>query len=343
MKSILSAFGLTDSQMRILFSLESYMSSYDARQEESLGSKLNPLKAKHEMKEKWCHLYHTNLNNFLKAESKSEEPEELSLLNTPSEISTAIVNESEKSETDTWKYLVIIECALFQPYFPLSEDAEDAKAYKGLEMDDSSRKEMLEKISLWMGISPDFYQNITDTYEKTIKKMNGYWNKVLIGVGAGIVASLLAVATMGGSIAAMFAASGLYGAAAISSGLAALGGGAVAAGGLGVAGGMAVLVGGGVLLGSGAGASITMAIASTNPTGIMTETAKLFVVLKEIILGLNHDTQRAQEIIGGVVDKIAEYKKEIARLKALIADNKEQIKNLEKSIGYLEDFLKMAA
>lgn len=340
---MLSAFGLTDSQMKILFSLECYMSFYDAHQKETLSSQLNPLRGKHDMKEKWCNQYRYALYKFLSEESKTINSSEPTILTSQEQIIHAISNESEKADSDMWKYLVLLECTLFQPYFPLSENADDVKAFKNLKMEDSSRDAMLKTFSRWLNVSYDFVKDVVGTYEKTIKKMNGYWSKVLMGVGAGIVASVLAVVTAGGSIAAMFAASGLYGAAAVSSGLAALGGGAIAAGGFGMAGGMAVLVGGGMLLGSGAGASIAMAIASTNPKGIMMETAKLFVMLKEVILGLNHDTQRAQEIIEGVVDKIASYKKEIARLQVLINDNKEQIKNLEKSIKYLEYFLKMAS
>lgn len=343
MNQMLSAFGLTDSQMKILFSLENYMSFHDAHKEESISSKLNPLKGKHEMKEKWCNEFQYALFKFISEESNTNNTSEPKLFYSQQQIIQAISVESEKADSEMWKYLVLLECTLFQPYFPLSENADDAKQTKNLKIEDSSKEEMLRMFSIWLNISYDFVKNVTDTYEKTIKKMNGYWNKILIGVGAGIVASVLAVVTAGGSIAALFAASGLYGAAAVSSGLAALGGGAIAAGGFGMAGGMAVLVGGGMLLGSGAGASIAMAIASTNPKGIMMETAKLFVMLKEVILGLNHDTKRAQEIIDGVVDKIASYKKEITRLQALISDNNEQIKNLEKSIKYLEDFLKMAA
>lgn len=343
MNGILSTFGLTYSQTRILFSLQCYMSFYDAGREEALMDKLNPFKGKHEMKLKWCSEYHSALKNFLAEETKMEGSPAPTLYVTHTSICNAINIESANSENDLWKYLVLLECTLFQPYFPLSENEEENKAFKGLEMTDESREEMLKKFASWLKIDYDFVKQATSTYEKTVKRMSGYWSKVLIGVGAGIVASLLVVATGGGSIAALFASSGLYGAAAISSGLAALGGGAIAAGGLGMAGGMAVLVGGGVLLGSGAGGAISMAIASTNPTGLMTETAKLYVVLKEIILGLSHDTKRAQEMIESVVDKIAEYKKEIVRLKAQIANNKEKIKNLEKCIGYFEDFLKMAS
>ena len=329
--------------MRILFSLECYMSFHDALQPESFASKLNPLKGKHEMKEKWCNKFRASLYDFISEESNSKGTIEPTLYFSSQQITDAISQESKKNDSDMWKYLILLECSLFQPYFPFSEDAEDSKSFKKLKMADSSRERMLKTFSDWLNISYDFVNEVTKTYEKTIKKMNGYWSKVLIGVGAGITASLLAVATGGGSIAALFASPGLYGAAAINSGLAALGGGAIAAGGFGMAGGMAVLVGGGMLIGSGAGASVAMTIASTNPTGLMMETAKLYVMLKEIILGLNHDTQRAQEIIESVVDKIASYKKEIARLKTLISDNKEQIKNLKKSISYLEDFLKMAS
>lgn len=209
-------------------------------------------------------------------------------------------------------------------------------------MGDDSRKEALGNIAAWLGIEQGEMKRMMDAYENSVKKLTGYWNKVFIGIGAGVVAALLAVFTCGGSIATLFGASGLHGAAAISSGLAALGGGAIAAGGMGVAGGMAVLIGGGVLLGTGTGASVSMLLASTNPSAVMNECAKMFVVLKEIVLGMQHDTKRAQEILAGIIDKVASLKKEVSSLKAEQEKDKTKIKNLEKSIKYLEKFLEIA-
>lgn len=347
MDKMLSSFGLTNTQARILFSLEGYMCTYDAEKSKSDLDSVHLFKDKAKKKVRlklcWCKEYRTSITNFLIEKTVMEGTQVPSLCDTTEQICTAIALECKKSENEIWKYLILLECTLFQPYFPLNENEDEIQSLKGLQIEDRTRKEILEKIAKWLDINYNFVKQIQNSFEKTVKTMNGYWKKVFIGVGAGIVASVLAIATWGGSIAAMFAASGLYGAAAISSGLAALGGGAIAAGGFGMAGGIAVLVGGAALFGTGAGGTISMMIASTNPEGVMMEAAKLYVVLKEIILGLDHDTKRALEVIEGVIDKISDYKKEIARLKAEAEENKKQIKNLEKSIKYLESFLKMAS
>lgn len=325
--------------MRILFSLECFMTASDVSKEMSKA----PYSEKFKMKNFWYQEFKKKLIVFINEQDRNSGG--CTAINDTREwLIEAIVKENNECENNLWKYLIMLECTLFVPYFPLyeGENSADNKLFKGLKYSDKSREEALRTISAWLGINYQFVIDCQKTYERAIKKMNGYWNKVLIGVGAGIVASLLVVATMGGSIVAFFAASGLYGAAAVSSGLAALGGGAIAAGGFGMAGGMAVLVGGGLLLGGGAGATLTMTLASTNPTGIMTETAKLYVVMKEIILALNHDTKRALEIISSVIDKISDLKKEITELKLKQKENAEKIKNLEKSISYLEEFLKMS-
>ncbi|MDE6562500.1 MAG: hypothetical protein K2K75_14045 [Muribaculaceae bacterium] len=340
MNESITTFGLTFQQMRILFSLEYYITRKDADAEEKFIDKINFLAADHANKKLWLGNFEKEIINFMK-ETNSNEANECSLIKDTAELREAILKEERNSDRDIWKYLVILECILFNPYFPMTEEDIKNKTYKGLSLDDDIKHESVNTIASWLDINHDQVKALREAYESGIKKMTGYWNKVFIGIGAGVVAALLAVVTCGGSIAALFAASGLYGAAAVSSGLAALGGGAIAAGGFGMAGGMAVLIGGGVLLGTGAGASVSMALAETNPSGVMNECAKMYVVLKEIILGIQNDTLEAQQILSGVVDKVASLKKEIVELRIQQAKNKEKIKNLEKSIEYLEKFLTM--
>lgn len=340
MNQSINLFGLTPSQMRILFSLEYYMADLDAEKDAKLLDVLNPFSADHKEKKVWADKFRQNVIAFMKAES-SEEASTAVVDDSPS-LRSIILEEENKTESSTWKYLILLECMVFSPYYPMSEEDSEKKNFKGLSMGDDSRKEALGNIAAWLGIEQGEMKRMMDAYENSVKKLTGYWNKVFIGIGAGVVAALLAVFTCGGSIAALFGASGLHGAAAISSGLAALGGGAIAAGGMGVAGGMAVLIGGGVLLGTGTGASVSMLLASTNPSAVMNECAKMFVVLKEIVLGMQHDTKRAQEILAGIIDKVASLKKEVSSLKAEQEKDKTKIKNLEKSIKYLEKFLEIA-
>lgn len=342
MNESITSFGLTFQQMRILFSLEYYITKQDAEGTERFLDMINPFAGDHANKKEWLKSYDEEIRRFMKTTHPTES-ENCTLIKNTKELREAIIREENNSDREIWKYLVILECILFTPYFPMSEKDTKDKTYKGLSLDEDIRKSSVNTVAGWMDIAPDKVKLLKEAYESGVKKLTGYWNKVLIGIGAGVVAALLAVVTCGGSIAAMFAASGLYGAAAVSSGLAALGGGAIAAGGFGMAGGMAVLIGGGLLLGTGAGAAVSIGLAETNPNGVMNECAKMYVVLKEIILGMQNDTKQAQEILAGIVDKISALKKEIVELQIQQEKNKEKIKNLEKSIDYLEKFLKIAS
>lgn len=338
MNESITTFGLTFQQMRILFSLEYYITKKDAEGEEKFIDKLNFLAADHTNKKFWLEKFEKEIINFMK-NTNSNEVNACSLIKDSAELREAILNEERKSEREIWKYLVILECILFAPYFPMSENDIKDKTYKGLTLDDDIKRDSVNTIASWLDINSSEVKKLRTSYESGVKQLSGFYNKLFIGIGAGIVAALLAVVTCGGSIAAMFAASGLYGAAAVSSGLAALGGGAIAAGGFGMAGGMAVLIGGGVLLGTGAGASVSMAIAETNPSGVMNECAKMYVVLKEIVLGIQNDTIQAQEIMSSILDKITTLNKEIFDLKIQSEENKAKIKVLEKNIEFLENNL----
>lgn len=124
----------------------------------------------------------------------------------------------------------------------------------------------------------------------------------------------------------LFAANGLSGAAAISAGLAALGGGAVAAGGFGMAGGIAVLVGGGSLLGATAGTAVGASIASLGSNAVLSEAAKLQVVLKEIVLAIQKDTSYFQQILLNINQQVSQLKSEVIKLKTANEKNKKKIK-----------------
>ncbi len=365
MNNSITTFGLTFQQMRILFSLEYYITKQDTEGTEKFFDKYNLFVADHKNKKLWLDEYSREINLFMKNTNPSD-IQECSLIKSTQELREAILLEEKTADRESWKYLIILECLLFNAYYPMTKKDAEEKTYKGLTLDEEIKNDSLNTISSWLDISSNEVKKLKEAYESGIKNLTGFYTKLFIGIGAGVVAALLAVVTWGSSIAALFAATGLNGAAAVSSGLAALGGGAIAAGGLGMAGGMAVLIGGGVLLGTGAGASVTVMLAETNPGGILNECAKMFVVLKEIVLGMQHDTKVVQEILSGVVDKIAALKKEVVELKLQIEkikeiirtlekhmkdleekllvqqkEYKEKIKNLEKSIEYLEKLLSM--
>lgn len=335
MKESITTFGLTSQQMRILFSLEYYITKQDAEGTEKFLDMINPFSGDHSKKKLWVKEFDQKICGFMK-EANLNKTADCSLIYDHRDLQKVILNEYDNSDRGLWKYMVMLECILFTPYYPMCEGDDKKKKYKGLSLDEDIKKASVNTVASWLDITPNEVKLLKEAYESGVKKLTGYWNKIFFGIGAGVVAALLAVITCGGSIAALFAASGLYGAAAVSSGLAALGGGAIAAGGFGMAGGMAVLIGGGVLLGAGAGTSVSMALAETNPKGIMNECAKMYVVLKEIVLGLQHDTMQAQQIISGILDKMAVLNKEIVDLKIHIEENKAKIKTLAENIDYLE-------
>ena len=172
------------------------------------------------------------------------------------------------------------------------------------------------------------------------KRLNGYWKKVVVGSAIGVVIIAIAVATGRYRILALLAPEGLSGAAAISAGLAALGGGAVAAGGYGMAGGIAVLVGGGSLLGIGVGGSMGILLASKNSNVLLSDAAKLEVVLKEIVIGVQKDTTSFQKILNQLAAQKEELRKKVEELQTQSDRNKKEIKELKKSLSYLEKVIK---
>lgn len=329
MDQTLMIFGLTKEQLRLMFSFQCYMVKQDAEREKGFIDNINPFVASHENRLKWYQSYKANLELFL----SQQQPEESynTLLPTTFNMKSSAYQLSKKYEVSLWKYLIFLECVLFQPYFPLSEKDKDNKTYKGLKLDSDIRKECLNNIADGLNIDRKYVKIFQKEYENNIKTLNGSGTKIAIAVGAGIVAALLVVATAGGSIAALFAAEGLYGAAAISSGLAALGGGAVAVGGLGMAGGIAVLAGGGVLLGGGAGAGVGMALASTSPDTVMSEAAKIMIVIKEVLINIMHDKKRVTDIIITINERIIDLQKRIDELELEDQKTKEKIKELKKA------------
>lgn len=242
--------------------------------------------------------------------------------------------------------MILLECTLFIPYYPLEQQEPDnnyffdkiKKAFGGLSLNENSQKTSLIIIAELLNINNKYIDIFRKRYQEALRSLSGFWKKVLLAGGAGMLVAVAIVLLFINPIAAAFAAPGLAGAAAFSAGMAALGGGAIAAGGFGIAGGIAVLVGGALLLGGGAGTGIGILAASSSSSAIvLTELAKMEVVLKEIILGIQHDIQMLQEIIMNLNDSLNEMRKEVVKLKMENEKNKEKIKNLEESIEYLKE------
>lgn len=289
------------------------------------------------VKGQWLKSWEASINDYL---AKLDASKNLRLLVTDKAIKESIQVESH-TETEIWKYLILLECVSFSPYYPLGgtqeERDESGKLYAGQKFDKEGRKEILVRIANLLGIDVSYIGKFEKSLKSALRKISGSALIITLGITIGILAVLAAIFLTGGfgAIAAAFAPEGLSGAAAISSGLAALGGGAVAAGGFGVAGGMAVIVGGGSLIGIGLGGSAGLVIAKANSKMVMYEAVKLEVVMKEILLAVQKDTKSFQEILNKLTADREELRIEVERLKASQEESKKQIKELEKSIKYL--------
>ena len=109
-------------------------------------------------------------------------------------------------------------------------------------------------------------------------------------------------------------------------------------GGAGMAGGAAAIVGGGALLGAavgGAGEGVAGALINSSPKFVLTQAAKLEVVMKEILLNANHDIVNAQLIMNSLKEKIHELQRELDEIKLAREDDKKALNNLNKSLSYL--------
>ena len=334
MEKACSIFGLTIEQTQLLFSLQRLITDGDCSYTLANGDGFLAKSDAAQKKKLWLNRWDTSIANYLKKLSNKD----LAPLRTDDEMRNLICN--IKSETNIWKYMIFLECVLYRPYYPLSENKDDYKQFKGLNLNKEKRKEILYHICSLLAIDTKYIERFESAYSKSIKSLSGYLTKVAAAAGVGLILILIAIVTFQYQIIAFFAAEGLHGAAAISAGLAALGGGAVAAGGFGMAGGIAVLIGGGSLLGISAGGAVGISIASLGANAVLSEAAKMQVVLSEIVLAIQKDTKSFQEILFNIQRQNQKLKQELNLLKTETEKNKKQIKNLEKSIEYLEKLIK---
>lgn len=336
MEDKFSVFGLTAEQSEVLFALQRKLTSNDVNVEGQKKTFIGPNKKG--PKQLWLDTWDRSIEDYLKTFGGRSSQTKLGDYDLVKKIKQLDLITQNK----VWKYMVFLECVLYSPYYPLSDNKDAYKPFKGLSIDKKARKETLEKIADILQVDKKYIKIFKDAHSSAVKKLSGYWTKVAMGAGIGIILILIAIVTFQYEIIAFFAAEGLHGAAAISAGLAALGGGAVSAGGLGMAGGFAALVGGGSLLGASAGSAVGVSIASLGSNAVLSEAAKLQVVLKEIVLAIQKDTKYFQQILLSINMEISNLKREIIMLKNTSTDNKKKIKNLEKSIDILEKLVKNA-
>lgn len=331
--NVLSVFGLTFKQTCLLFSAERLIIVNDITYSE-MQNKIDEAN----LKKAWLKKWDSQINAYL----KELESNNCSVIGGIESIDPQLLFNSIKNESKNlaWKYLILLESILFNPYYPL-EKIEDKgmlenfkEKFKQLSLNKDNRIYSLNKIATILEINHSYIEILQKRYESSLNKLSGFWEKIAIGVGIGAIVTTAIVLFFINPIAGAIAGPGLYGAVAFNVGMAALGGGAIAAGGFGVAGGIAVLVGGSIVLGGSTGAVI--GAFANNPKIMMTEMAKMEVVLKEIILGIQKDTKLFQDILLQLIDNENEMKMEIKRLKLNVEANKEKIKNLEEAVKYLE-------
>lgn len=326
MENITSIFGLDADQTLLLYSLE-YMITLDDVEES-----LKRDQKKGSIKREWLISWTNGINNLLHSMGVQK-----NVLTNKEEMSSLYNRIKGKYNQNAWKYMILLECTLFIPYFTLSSEKETIKKYKGLKPSKSNLKESVNNVSSILGTDTKYIDIFKKDYKSAIKKLTNHWMKVLFGSIAAAFALIAIVITFQYEIAPLLAP-GLYGVAAVNSALATLGGGALAAGGLGIAGGELVVVGGGAILGTSLSSGV-MALIGSSSDFTLSQLARLQVVLKEIIMGMQNDVNMIQKILLNQQDKINELRKEVIRLKADIEKNKNKIKNLEKSINYFERFM----
>lgn len=285
-----------------------------------------------EVKSKWTDNWEDTVTEYMKG---IDQESELSLLSSMDEIKHLIKRLDAKTSNPLWKYLILLECCTFTPYIPKDKTSSDYEVLKKCvyyENDD-----LLIHICEVLGIESEFVALFKKSYDKAFKRLSGYWKTMAISTGIGVAAALASVIVFQPYV--LFAAPGLTGAAAVTSGLATLGGGAVAAGGLGMAGGMAVVIGGGTLLGAGAGSSAGNMITKMSAGAVLCESAKMEVILKDIVLGVQKDTHYFQEILIRVTEQMQQLRKKIIYLQVKGAEYEKRIEELEKKIEFLEKLI----
>lgn len=337
---LFSKFGLTVEQTQILFSLQHQLVKEDVNFTKAQNGLLIDMQKRASVKKEWLDAWDLAIEKYLTA--LANDGRNWRVLHS-NDLVEAIKKEDAKSNNTIWKYLILLECCIFNAYYPLGgteeELKESGKRYSGLKFEDTNKKCSLIEICDMLSIDSKYIDIFIKRYKSALSNLTGRWKKILVGGIVGVILILIIIITWQYELLGLFALEGLSGAALISSGLAALGGGAVAAGGFGVTGGIAVLVGGGSLLGLSVGGGVGLAIASNSSDIVMSEAAKMEVVLKEIVMAIQKDTVSFQNILAQLMTEKETLKNELEQLKNQQEENKKKIKELEKSIKYLEKLL----
>lgn len=173
-----------------------------------------------------------------------------------------------------------------------------------------------------------------------LRRRSVRWGRVAVvgvGVGLGVVTGGMAAPLIG---AAIGSAAGLSGAAATSAGLATLGGGSIAAGGFGVAGGTALITSVSAVVGAGAGAAGGRLVGWSSGQ-VVAETVRLHLVTAMVLIGTQHDDEKARRVVQGLQARLVEVTASIStlgdRLRSLTEDNARLTAENKQLRGELQD------
>lgn len=342
-------FGLSIEQTCLLYSLQRFITSNDIDTSPAIKPKE---KERVFWKRAWLDEWDTAISVNLKATLRAPEAYSHPLYSL-AECENLKNKVSCQAKNDLWRYLILLECVLYVPYYMLEEaSSKEARKlfkerYKGVSCDASRKKEALDAIARLLDVDSSYISVFQKEYEAVLRVLTDYWLKVA-GFGAvGVIVTLIAISTFQYEILSVFAAPGLSGAALVSSGLAALGGGALAAGGLGMAGGTAVLVGGGSLLGASFGTGVGSIVTSFGSGLVASEAAKQYVVLRKVIgnnviggISAVDINRRIEENCSGMKTELISLKEKVHHSDSDKKTIKHSIKNLQESIKIMEKLLK---
>lgn len=91
-------------------------------------------------------------------------------------------------------YGVFRMCFIFT-ILSLSDNKEAYKPFKGLAIDKKVRQETLNEIADILCIDKKYIKVFENSHKSAVKKLSGYWTKVAMGAGIGIIVLLIAIVT----------------------------------------------------------------------------------------------------------------------------------------------------
>ena len=327
-QDIIKNFQLSTKQTEILYNFEKLKVEADIKIEKD--DKVKSLKIN------WLLDWEAGISDFFKRISLQSP--EINWYTDVSELNKQIEAEFSGEPNSIWYDLVLLEVVLFVPYYPLNVEKEEIKKFKKVNY---KKSEWLDFIVYSQKHSDsDLLKRYKKTYKKSISRMKGTKEKIIISL---LVTSLITALTAGTAtfFAPAIAASlfgseftGLYGVALTNATLAYIGGGAIVTGGAGILGGQSIIAGGGAILGLAGGGLTTSAVTIskllTTPEENLIQTAKIEVVIREILANKRKDITLAEKTLNSIQESINSLN---FRLNVLnIKEAKQEIKNSEKSI-----------